>query len=204
MRYLLETCCASLEAVRCAVRRGTDRIELCEDLFCGGITPSGDLIQETLALAGRIPVNVLVRPRPGNFVYMEDEVRAMLDSIGLCKRLGVNGVVLGALTPEGDVDIPVMRRLLAEARPLSVTFHRAFDETRDPGAALEEVIGLGIERLLTSGHCATAYEGRSVLKKLVDQARGRIVIMPGCGVTPTLLEELAAVTGAVEFHGSKL
>ena len=128
----------------------------------------------------------------------------MLDSIRLCKQLGVNGVVIGALTPEGKVDTGTMRRLLAEARPLSETFHRAFDECQDPASALEEIIGLGIERLLTSGHWANAYEGRFALKRLVDQAAGRIVIMPGCGITPSNLAEIASVTGAAEFHGSRL
>ena len=102
------------------------------------------------------------------------------------------------------MDTSTMQTLLAQARPLAITFHRAFDECRDPSAALEEIIGLGIERLLTSGHCVNAYEGRFALKRLVDQAAGRIVIMPGCGITPSNLEEIASVTGAVEFHGSNI
>ena len=204
MSRLLETCCPSAGAVRRAVSAGTGRIELCEDLACGGVTPSAELIRETLALSGGIPVNVLIRPRPGDFVYSAEEADAMVDSIRLCKRLGVNGVVLGALTPEGNVDLPLMRRLLEQARPLHVTFHRAFDVCRDPSTALEDLIGLGIERLLTSGHCADAYEGRFVLKALVEPAAGRIVVMPGCGITTDNLETIASVTGAVEFHGSCL
>lgn len=204
MPYFVESCCPSLEAVRRAVQAGTGRIELCEDLSCGGVTPSEALIRASLAVAGTIPVNILVRPRAGDFVYTPEEVRQMLDSILLCKQLGVNGVVIGALTPEGKVDTGTMRRLLAEARPLSVTFHRAFDECQDPASALEEIIGLGIERLLTSGHCANAYEGRFALKRLVEQAAGRIVIMPGCGITPSNLAEIASVTGTAEFHGSRI
>ena len=204
MPYFVESCCPSLEAVRRAVQAGAGRIELCEDLSCGGVTPSEELIRASLAVAGQIPVNVLVRPRAGDFVYSRDEVRQMLDSIALCKQLGVNGVVVGALTQEGKVDAETMRLLLTRARPLAVTFHRAFDVCQDPASALEELIGLGIERLLTSGHCANAFEGRFALKRLVEQAAGRIVIMPGCGITPSNLAEIASVTGASEFHGSKL
>ena len=204
MPRLIESCCPSLEAVRRAAEAGTDRIELCEDLSCGGVTPSEELIRAALSVAGKIPVNILVRPRAGDFVYSRAEVDQMLDSIRLCKRLGVNGVVLGALTPEGKVDTDTMRCLLRQARPLSVTFHRAFDQCQDPAAALEDIIGLGIERLLTSGHCVNAYEGRFALKRLVEQAAGRIIIMPGCGITPSNLEEIASVTGAAEFHGSRL
>ena len=204
MPYFVESCCPSLEAVRRAVQAGAGRIELCEDLSCGGVTPSEELIRASLAVAGQIPVNVLVRPRAGDFVYSRDEVRQMLDSIAICKQLGVNGVVVGALTQEGKVDAETMRLLLTRARPLAVTFHRAFDVCQDPASALEELIGLGIERLLTSGHCANAFEGRFALKRLVEQASGRIVIMPGCGITPSNLAEIASVTGASEFHGSKL
>ena len=204
MPYFVESCCPSLEAVRRAVQAGAGRIELCEDLSCGGVTPSEELIRASLAVAGQIPVNVLVRPRAGDFVYSRDEVRQMLDSIAICKQLGVNGVVVGALTQEGKVDAETMRLLLTRARPLAVTFHRAFDVCQDPASELEELIGLGIERLLTSGHCANAFEGRFALKRLVEQAAGRIVIMPGCGITPSNLAEIASVTGASEFHGSKL
>lgn len=204
MSYIIESCCSSPEDVRRAVLAGTGRIELCQKLETGGLTPSEALIREALALAGAIPVNVLVRPREGDFVYTEEEIREMLASIRLCKSLGVKGVVIGALTPEGRVDLQVMQRLLKAARPLAVTFHRAFDVSLDPSAALEEIIGLGIERLLTSGHCTNAYEGRFALKSLIEQAAGRIVIMPGCGITPANLKEIALVTGASEFHGSRL
>ena len=128
----------------------------------------------------------------------------MLADIGMCKELGVNGVVIGALTASGSVDRTCMLHLLEAARPLHVTFHRAFDVCANPSAALEEIIGLGIERLLTSGHCADAYEGRFALQALVKQAAGRIVIMPGCGITPANVAEIAAISGAQEFHGTRL
>lgn len=203
-RFFVESCCASMESVRRAVAAGTCRIELCRNLEVGGLTPSDGEIRAAREVAGPVPLNVLVRPREGNFVYSWEETEEMLASIRLCKQLGVNGVVLGALTPEAKVDLETMKRLLREAAPLPVTFHRAFDACKDLSAALEDIIGLGIERLLTSGGRPDAYEGRFVLKTLVEQAAGRITIMPGCGITPSNLEEIASVTGASEFHGSRL
>ena len=202
--FFIEACCPSLASVRRAVQAGARRIELCQDLAVGGITPSEALIRNALEVAGNVPINVLIRPREGDFVYAEEEIQAMEASIRLCKELGVNGVVVGALTPDGQLDQPALQRLLQAARPLHVTFHRAFDACSDPSATLEELIGLGVERLLTSGHCPDAYTGRYALKALVEQAAGRIVIMPGCGITPSNLESIAAVTGASEFHGSRL
>ena len=224
MKPFCEVCCPSLEAVAGAVAAGAGRIELCERLEVGGVTPSESLIKDALAVSGAVPVNVLVRPREGDFVYSEEEAAQMLESIELCRALGASGVVIGALRSDGSVDMSLMRRLVAAARPvaalpvsqsvaaqpvaalrpLSVTFHRAFDECSDPFAALEDIISLGIDRLLTSGHCANAWEGRFVLKELVERAAGRIVIMPGCGITPANLDEIAAITAAAEFHGSRI
>ena len=224
MKLFCEVCCPTLDAVARAVAAGADRIELCERLEVGGVTPLEELIRKALAVAGGsaeagpqsvygnvpandsspVPVNVLIRPREGNFVYNEEEAAQMLASIALCKRLGVNGVVIGALRPDGSVDMALMRRLVEAARPLSITFHRAFDECSDVFAALEDIISLGIDRLLTSGHCADAWEGRFALRDLVARAAGRIVIMPGCGITPANLPEIAATTRATEFHGSRI
>lgn len=230
MKPFCEVCCPSLEAVARAVAAGAGRIELCERLEVGGVTPSESLIKNALAVAGTVPVNVLVRPREGDFVYSEEEAAQMLESIELCRALGASGVVIGTLRSDGSVDMSLMRRLVAAARPvaarpaaaaasataavdpacpgvlrsLSVTFHRAFDECSDPFAALEDIISLGIDRLLTSGHCANAWEGRFILKELVERAAGRIVIMPGCGITPANLDEIAAITAATEFHGSRI
>ena len=204
MKLFCEVCCPTHDAVARAVAAGAGRIELCERLEVGGVTPSEALIREALAIAGDIPVNVLIRPREGNFVFNEEEAAQMLASIELCKRLGVNGVVIGALRPDGSVDMALIRRLMEAARPLSITFHRAFDECSDVLAALEDIISLGIDRLLTSGHCADAWEGRFVLCDIVARAAGRIVIMPGCGITPANLPEIAATTRAAEFHGSRI
>lgn len=202
MKFFREACCTSLEAVFAAERTGAQRIELCEQLDVGGVTPSEALLRGTLT-ATHLPVNVLVRPRGGDFVYDGAEEQAMLDSIGLCKSLGVNGVVIGALTPAGAVDLSLMRHLIAAARPLSVTFHRAFDETADPFEALEEIIALGCDRLLTSGHAPDAFAGRALIGELVRRAAGRIVIMAGCGVRPGNIEQIAADSGAPEFHSSR-
>mgnify|MGYP002622145739 CR=1 FL=1 len=206
MNIIIESCCESLEGVRRAVVGGCSRIELCEALALGGVTPSGELISRALdvASAAGVPVNVLVRPRGGNFVYSAGEEAAMLSSIEFCKHLGVNGVVIGALTCDGDVDLPLMRRLIASARPLEVTFHRAVDRSRDMAAALEDIISLRCERVLTSGHAPDAYSGRFVLGGLVRQARGRIIVMPGCGITPSNLAAIASSSGASEFHGTRL
>lgn len=204
MSYFVEACCPTLESVARTVANGASRIELCRDISCGGLTPSAQMIRQAIQAAGAVPVNVLVRPREGDFVYSAGEVEDMVRSIRQCKIFGVNGVVIGALTPEGDIYLEAMRILLKEAQPLHVTFHRAFDECRNPSQALEDIIGLGIERLLTSGHEADAYKGRYALQELVKQAAGRIVIMPGCGITPDNLDEIASVTGASEFHGTRL
>lgn len=202
MSYFVEACCPSLDSVRHAVEAGARRIELCERLEIGGVTPSRALIRAALKVAALIPVNVLIRPREGDFVYSEEETRQMLDGIGLCKELGVNGVVIGALKADGSVDKETTARLIAAARPLSVTFHRAIDEAADIFAALEDIIALGADRILTSGGQPTAYEGRFILRDLIARSAGRIIIMPGCGVRPGNIDEIASVTGAAEFHGS--
>ena len=223
MRYFLESCCTSAADAVTAQRAGASRVELCTSLDIGGITPSEELVRDTLvALAedalsssrSPIPVNVLVRPRGGNFVYSEAEIRQTIDGIEMCKQLiardssgmeyRVNGVVVGALGPDGGIDLAAMRRLVAAARPLPVTFHRAFDECADVDSALEDVIALGCERLLTSGHEPDAFAGRFTLARLVRLAAGRIVILAGCGVRPYNIDAIAAASGAPEFHSSCL
>lgn len=204
MSYFIEACCPDIESVRRAVRAGANRIELCEELEIGGVTPSASLIRSAMDAAGKVPVNVLIRPRGGNFVYSPEEVESMMGSIRDCKTAGVNGVVIGALREDGSVDTETMSRLVSEAGSMDITFHRAFDESSDLTKALEDIVELGIRRILSSGGCPTAYEGRFVLRELILQAAGRISIMPGCGVRASNIEEIASVTGAKEFHGSKL
>lgn len=202
MSVLLEQCCCDAEAVRRALERGAGRVELCERIDLGGITPRETLIRDAVSVG--LPVNVLVRPRGGDFVFTEDEVLAMLESIELCGRTGAAGVVVGALHEDGSVDMDTMKRLVHAARShgLSVTFHRAFDVCAEPQVALEQIIELGCDRLLTSGQAATALEGVGLIAELVRQAAGRLIVMPGAGVRPSNLEYVREKTGAVEFHGT--
>ena len=204
MSYFIESCCQDLGSLRRAVQAGANRIEFCSDLEIGGVTPPYLLVRGALALAGNVPVNVLIRPPYSSFVYTPEEVDWMLESVRTFKAIGVNGVVIGALRADGSVDTDTVSMLVREAGSLDVTFHRAFDMCADLNKALEDIIGLGIKRVLTSGGCPTAYEGRFVLRDLVRQAAGRITVMPGCGVRASNIDEIAAVTGAVEFHGSQL
>ena len=198
----IERCCISAAQVREAREAGASRAELCRDLSVGGVTPSDEEV--VAAVTTGLPVNVLIRPRGGDFIYNDDEVAAMEKSIAFCRSAGVNGVVIGALDASGNVDMAVMRRLMAASNGLSVTFHRAFDETACPFRALEEIITLGCDRILTSGQCPTAVEGAGLLVALVRKAAGRIIIMPGSGVSPDNIDALARATGATEFHGTRL
>lgn len=205
MKLLLERCCTTLQQVEEALAGGAGRVELCDCIEVGGVTPPAPLIRD--AVATGICVNVLVRPRGGDFVYSPEEVSQMRDSISLCRELGAHGVVIGALTPDGNVDMEVMRSLMGVAscgRRLSVTFHRAFDEAADPYRSFEEIISLGCDRLLTSGQKPTAPQGRELIKELASKAAGRIIVMPGSGVNPSNVEELAAYCGVSECHGTKL
>lgn len=199
----VEICCDSLQAAKTAAGSGADRIELCADLSCGGLTPSHELIDEVSTLG--VPVNILIRPRAGDFVYNEHDIHHILFNIAYCGNSKINGVVIGALTREGKVDIPLCRDMvdLARSYNLSITFHRAIDESADIMAALDDVLSLGIERILTSGGRPSAPEGADVIKKMVERAAGRTVIMAGAGITPENVKNLIAETGVSEVHGSR-
>ncbi|MCI7750371.1 MAG: copper homeostasis protein CutC [Bacteroidales bacterium] len=201
MEYFLESCCTDVEQIRRAQEAGARRIELCEKLAVGGVTPSAELLKAAISVA-KVPVNVLVRPRGGDFVFSAAEADTMLRDIELCREAGAAAVVIGALDSRGDVDMPLMRRLCDAASGMSVTFHRAFDVCADPLAAFEDVLALGCERLLTSGHESDAFKGRFFIAELVERAAGRIIVMPGCGVRRSNIARIAADTGAVEFHAS--
>ncbi|WP_317191268.1 copper homeostasis protein CutC [Hymenobacter sp. BT523] len=201
MSRQLEICAASLPSALAAQAGGAHRIELCQNLEQGGITPSYGLIRQVLRRL-HIPVFVLIRPRPGGFVYSADELAIMRADIELCRDLGAAGVVLGVLDATGRVDAAACRALIEPAGSLQVTFHRAFDACRDQAEALEEIISLGCQRVLTSGGQATAEAGQHQLAALVQQAAGRISIMPGAGVSAATIQALAAHTGAHEFHTS--
>ena len=196
----LEVCCADLQSVRAATEGGAHRVELCRSLELDGLTPSAEMMEEAIGMG--ITVQVLIRPREGNFVYNKDEVLCMQHDIREARRLGANGVVIGALKPDGSIDEETVQRLVGEAEGLSITFHRAFDVCAQPLEALERIIVLGCHRLLTSGQAPTAEQGIPLLKDLVKQSAGRIIIMPGAGVNPENAHHILSETGATEIHGS--
>lgn len=198
---LLEVCVDSLAGLRAAEEGGAGRVELCSRLDLGGLSPSRELVVSALERT-RLPIHVMVRPRPGSFVLAPGELAAMEAEIGGLGRLGVAGVVFGALTPEGSIDRSAVRRLLAAARPLSVTFHRAFDEAGDLDAALDELVALGVDRVLTSGGAEDAHAGRGRLRELVERARSRIGVVAGGGVRASNASAILSDTGVVELHGS--
>lgn len=201
MRPILEICAADIDSVVAAAKSGADRVELCSALGEGGITPSAGLIAEALKVPG-IKVNVLIRPRGGDFLYTPDEVAVMEYDIKLCREMGANGVVIGALTPEGDIDMATCRKLIAATGNMSITFHRAIDVCRSVEDALEQIVELGCHRILTSGHAASAMQGVDTLRQMVAQANGRIAIMAGGGVNPGNAAEIICKSGATEIHGS--
>lgn len=197
---ILEVCCGDLLSVQAAVEGGAHRIELCQALELDGLTPSEAMMESAIAMG--VPVQVLIRPQEGNFVYSKDEVLCMLHDIRRARRLGANGVVIGALKPDGSIDEDVVRCLVEEAEGLSITFHRAFDVCAHPEEALEQIISMGCHRLLTSGQASTAEQGIPLLRDLVKQSAGRIIIMPGAGVNPLNACRILSETGAKEIHGS--
>lgn len=199
--YQLEICANSVLSALAAQKGGADRVELCQNLDIGGTTPS--LGQVWLARAGlSIGMHVLIRPRAGDFLYSDLEFQEMKSDILFCKETKCDGVVVGILLGDGQVDTKRMAELVELARPMQVTFHRAFDRSRDPFEALEAIIGLGCDRLLTSGMKNTAAEGAETIAELVRRARGRIDVMPGSGIGVQNIKHIAALTGATSFHAS--
>lgn len=197
----LEVAANSVASALAAEAGGAARVELFSALQVGGLTPS----HATVALACerlRIPVHVLIRPRAGDFVFDELECEVMRRDIETCRSLGCAGVVIGVLTAEGEVDMPHCRELMQAAHGMSATFHRAFDFARDAFAALDDVIALGCDRLLTSGQAADALVGAPLIRKLIQHAAGRITIMPGGGITAGNIVAIRDATGAHEFHAS--
>lgn len=198
---LLEVAANSVASFLAAEAGGADRVELCNALEVGGLTPS----HAAIALACerlRIPVHVLIRPRAGDFVFDDLECEVMRRDIEACRSLGCAGVVIGALDADGNVDSSRCRALMDAAQAMSVTFHRAFDFARDPLAALDAIIALGCARLLTSGQADNALAGAPLIRQLVEHAQDRITIMPGGGIDARNIAAIAAATGACEFHAS--
>ncbi|NER12703.1 copper homeostasis protein CutC [Leptobacterium flavescens] len=178
---ILEICANSYESALNAEKGGADRIELCSELALGGITPSYGLIKKVMNTLS-IPVNVLIRPRSGDFTYTEEEFEVMKEDIALCRELKCNGVVSGVLNKDQELDVARTGKLIELAGPMSFTFHRAFDWVPDHGQTLEELINLGAERILSSGQSSNAFKGLPLLKTLLKQADNRITILPGGGI----------------------
>ena len=196
---LVEACVDAIDAALQAELGGAGRLELCGELLQGGVTPSAGLISVVRDRV-HIPLFVLIRPRPGDFLYTAEERDVMRRDIAHARSLGADGVVLGALTTGGDVDADLTVELTALARPMRVTFHRAFDFTRDQDAALDTLISLRVDRVLTSGAAASAAEGAANLSRLVQRARSRIVIMAGGAITSANVAEVVRLTGVREVH----
>lgn len=197
--YRIENCANSAMSALRAQEAGAWRVELCAGMPEGGTTPSYGEIKLARRLL-HIKLHVIIRPRGGDFLYNAEEIEVMLEDIRLCRDLGVDGVVIGALTPEGDIDVSLMGRLIEAAEGMSITCHRAFDVCCNRSNALEQLIALGCHRVLTSGGASTALDGIDELSRLVAQAGERIIIMPGCGINESNIEELARKTLAREFH----
>ena len=198
----IEVCCSSLKEVLEAERAGAFRVELCGAIALGGITPSYGVIRSVVEAVKTTKVNVLIRVREGGFCYSDEEVETMCRDIEFCREVGVDGVVIGALTTEGEIDIVACRKMMAAAQGMSVTFHRAFDVCRNGEKALKDIISLGCDRLLTSGMEQNAEQGATYIAKLVEQAAGRIVIMPGAGIRPSNIAIIETITAATEFHST--
>lgn len=202
LEYKIEICVGSATAAFEAQQCGADRVELCSALSEGGLTPSLGEMKTARKLLSSTMLHTIIRPRKGDFLYSDTERQSMLADIISAREIGVDGVVIGCLTAEGEIDTALTGELIAAAGNMSITFHRAFDMCRNPQEALEQLIGLGCHRILTSGAQRTAEKGISVLRSLVRQAGNRTVIMPGCGISSRNIKEIALGTGASEFHFS--
>jgi copper homeostasis protein len=195
---MIEICLDSPQAALLAQEYGAKRVELCANLLEGGTTPSWGCIKAARK-AINIGLFVLIRPRGGDFYYNAYEIEQMKYDIETCHTLGVDGVVIGALNLDGNLDLKTIQTLIELARPMQVTFHRAFDRCKAPFEALEQLIDLGVDRILTSGQVPKIDQGLELLEQLIQKAKGRIEILPGSGVGPQNITNLKSI-GATEFH----
>ena len=201
MSFILEVAVFNIESALLAAKAGADRIELCENPYDGGTTPSYGTLK-TVREKINIPVFPIVRARGGDFLYSEEEFEVMKKDVALIKDIGFEGMVIGLLKKDGTIDIQRTLRLVELAYPLEVTFHRAFDRAAEPLQALEDVIKCGCQRILTSGQVSHAFDRKELIKQLIQQADNRIIIMPGSGVRSSNIKALIEFTGAEEVHSS--
>ena len=199
---MVEVCANGVESCIAAQEGGADRVELCAGIPEGGTTPSYGEIKVARRVLTTMRLHVIIRPRGGDFLYTELEVERMAEDIGVCRQLGVDGVVFGCLNADGTFDLEKNRYLVECSRGMSVTCHRAFDRAVNPEQALEDVIALGFDRILTSGQQPKAEQGIDLLAKLNRQADGRIILMAGSGVTEQNIRRIREATGLTEFHFS--
>jgi len=201
MTYIIEIATSDFETTRSAVAGGADRVELCANLAEGGTTASYGTIRRCRE-AFDVLLYPIIRPRGGDFLYSDEEYEIMLHDVKLCKQLGCDGVVIGMLNTDGTIDQKRTTALVETAYPMGVTFHRAFDRCSEPFVAMEQLIGIGCERILTSGQQATVNGGNKLIAELNRAANHCIIIMPGSGVRKENIKDLAEVTGCTEFHSS--
>lgn len=200
MSRKLEICCGDIESVYAAAEGGADRIELCSALSEGGLTPSAAMISHAVKCG--LPVHVLIRPRRGDFLYSSHELDVMTEDIGIARRAGAAGVVIGVLDENGDIDMPALSSLINAAEGMTVTFHRAFDVCRDPENALRCIIDAGCDILLTSGMAPDALSGSENIRRLKEIAGGRVDIMAGCGVNPDNVAQIIENSAPDAIHAS--
>lgn len=198
---VLEICAYNIQSALIAERAGANRVELCASAPEGGITPSMGTLKLTRDQL-HIELYPIIRPRGGDFLYDDDELAMMRQDILLCKSIGCEGISTGIQLADGNIDVEKMKRVIEWAYPMNVTCHRVFDSTPDAFRSLEELISIGCERILTSGHAPSAPEGAELLAKLAEQADGRIIIMPGAGVRAGNIKALRDASKANEFHTS--
>lgn len=201
MNYIIEIATADFITTQAAVKGGADRIELCAALSDGGTTPSYGTIKKCRE-AFSTEIFPIIRPRGGDFLYTDEEFDIMLGDVTVSKELGCDGVVIGLLQADGNIDVKRTAKLIELAYPMEVSFHRAFDRCKDPFEAMEQLIQIGCNRILTSGQKPAAPQGVELIAQLVKAADERIIIMPGSGVRSDNIKMLAEQTGAVEFHSS--
>ncbi|QLB12197.1 copper homeostasis protein [Bisgaardia hudsonensis] len=195
----IEVCIDNIESLFIAQQAGADRIELCGSLALGGVTPPYSLI-ESAVKNSTIPINLMIRPRAGDFLFNQYEIDMMIADIQMGKSLGVSGVVIGTLTKNAEIDLAILEKLIDSAYNLDITFHRAFDLCKNPHVALEQLIQSSCKRILTSGQANNAYSGREMITALVKQADNRISIMAGAGINIKNAQSLAVATNVQELH----